>query len=152
MANFPFVAIFSNRNSSASTNRLWNHHKKTTERKRREGSCVTTEKYGTPSHLPAAHSPVSCTKTRVCACSTRIYEAQRHCYQSDWGATVYEESSKHDGISAKRNMEEKQFELLQVCAEGHLSASETPTSPQICPQGFLCWPHREVWSSEMFWW
>lgn len=88
MANSPFVAIFSNLNSSASTNRLWNHHKKTTERKRREGSCVTTEKHGTPSHLPAAHSLVSCTNTHVCACSTRIYKAQRHCYQSDWGATV----------------------------------------------------------------
>lgn len=47
-------------------------------------------------------------------------------------------------------MEEEQSELLPVCAEGHLSASETPTSPEICPRGFLCWPHREVWSSERF--
>lgn len=39
-------------------------------------------------------------------------------------------------LSTKRNMEEEQFELLQVCA-GHLSASETPTPSEIRPQGFL---------------
>lgn len=52
-------------------------------------------------------------------------------------------SSKHDGISARRNIGEKQSELLQVCAKGHLSASDTPTSPETCPQGFLCWLHRK---------
>lgn len=64
---------------------------------------------------------------------------------------MYKEAKKAVSMtrSDKRNMEEKQFELLQVRAEGHLSGSETP-SPETCPQGFLCRPHREVWSSERF--
>lgn len=117
---------------------------KDTERKHRGGSCVTTEKHGS-----LTHTCRGCSHTG--ACTLRVQH--RGTVPGVSGEPLWMKkpnSSKHDGISARRSMGEKQSELLQVCAKGHLLASDMPTPPETCPHGFLCWLHREVWSSERF--
>lgn len=109
----------------------------------RERSCVTTEKHGTPSHSPAGGL-----YQHLCVCP-------RHTHGSHMGGEpLCEGPSKDVGrmecLPAKRNVEGKPCQPSQASVGGHLSISETPTSPKGCPQGFLCWSHREVWSSERF--
>lgn len=109
----------------------------------------------TPFHPPAAHLLVSCTNTQyVCACGTHIHTAQRHCSQSERGATVYEESKRALSVmailSAKKNMEEKQFELmLTVCRRtpfglrnSHVTPDLSSRLPLLATQGSLVF--REV--------
>lgn len=82
---------------------------------------------------------------------THAYMQHGGSLPSEWGDKESKTAvSTMAFLSAKRNMGGEQFELLQECGEGHLSAPETPTSPESCPNGFLCRPHREVWSSGRF--
>lgn len=108
-------------------------------------------------HLQACllHTCWRVAPTPVRAHVVHTYNQHRGTVPRANGKLLHEESKRAVSmmafLSAKRNMEEKQSELLQGCAEGHLSGLENPTSPEIYPQGFLSWPHREVWSSERFW-
>lgn len=118
------------------------------------GLCDNREAW-TPFHPPAAHLLVSCTNSQcVCARGTHTYAAQRHCSQSEWGATVYEESKRALSmmaiLPAKRNMEEKQFELLlSVCRRTPFGLRNSPVTrdlssrlPLLATQGSLVF--REV--------
>lgn len=61
---------------------------KTTERKHKEGSCVTTKERGTLTSLAGELQPHPCVHV------AHAYAQQRLCSQSEWGATVDEEAKK----------------------------------------------------------